>query len=190
MLVPMSQALLLHMPLKLLHMSAPVCFMRAEAETMTELEACCVNALSEDDVQACMQMYEEGQDAEEEDAPLSERAASMISREHDSPTELEACVVNALSEDDVQACMQMYEEAEDVVEEAPDRQASLSHLRASYSSQSPPMRDAAVVAAKARAASTISHEHDSPTELEACVVNALSEDDVQACMQMYEDAEE
>ena len=79
--------------------SVLACFMRAQAEAMTELEACVVNALSEDDVQVCMQMADAAQveeSAEEaEEEPLSE---------------LDLCIINASNEDDVTECMRMLDD--------------------------------------------------------------------------------
>ena len=92
---------------------------------------------------------------------------------------LEGCILNAASEDEVQACMQL----EDQRREA---QTHLEHLEASLSRRSPPMRDAGLIRAKANAATRVDSERSAPTDLEECIVNAESEDGVQDCMQMHE----
>ena len=92
--LPMSEALMLALRPRVHTASVPACFMRAQAEAMTELEACVVNALSEDDVQVCMQMADAAQ-VEESAEPLSE---------------LDLCIINASNEDDVTECMRMLDD--------------------------------------------------------------------------------
>jgi len=134
----------------------------SERDEPTELEACIVNAASEDDVQACMELYED------------EVHTGMMG---DGPIDaFEACILDAKSEDDVARCMQLDDE----------RLEAQEHLEASFMSRSPPMRDANLIRAKAEAAAVLPSERDEPTELEACIVNAASEDDVQACMELYD----
>ena len=129
-----------------------------------DLEACILDAKSEDDVQACMEQF----DAEDE---------TQAAMTDDEPIDaFEACILNAKSEDDVARCMQLDDE----------RFEAQEHLEASFMSRSPPMRDANLIRAKAEAAAVLPSERDEPTELEACIVNALSEDDVQACMERYD----
>jgi len=126
------------------------------AAAQQSLEECILNALSEDGVQECMQ--------------LADEAAT------DEVDELDVCLMQALSEDGVQECMQMADERRD---------ASQTHLEASLSRESPPMRDAALIRAKAGAAAAIDGEREAPTALEQCIVDATNEDGVQECMQMY-----
>lgn len=146
---------------RVLHPRHVLAAVMVEREVMhaNKLEACILDAESEDDVQACMQEF----DAEYE--------------VHDEPVDaLEACILDAKSEDDVARCMQLDDE----------RLEAQEHLEASFMSRSPPMRDANLIRAKAEAAAVLPSERDEPTELEACIVNAASEDDVQACMELYD----
>ena len=149
------------------------CMVDLEASPPTALEACILEAGSEDDVQACMQ-YADAQAALEDDEEDKHRAAL------DHMDDLLDALLDAKSEDDVGRYMALWDER---------RTAEASHLEASYSATSPPMRDADLIRARATAASAIDSAREAPTALEECIIDAESEDGVQACMQMYEDAD-
>ena len=159
-------------------------------EPLDSLESLIANAQSEDEVAEILKLYDEQRQAAEDhlkaslatasppmrDAAVIRSKAAAAAKMSPEPLDsLESLIVNAQSEDEVAEILKLYDE---------QRQAAEDHLKASLATASPPMRDAAVIRSKAASASANMRE-EKTTDLEACIIDAKSEDGVQLCMQMH-----
>jgi len=134
-----------------------------------QLEECILEAKSEDEVQDCMQRFENELELSEPDPELSE---------------LDACIVSAKSEDGVQECISAahFTASKDELSASVEQCQSAAEIKECLdaSEWSNPTPTGAVSQATSAPSRTL---------MEECIVSASNEDEVKMCLEMEFDEE-
>jgi len=145
---------------------------RASDEELSPLEECILYAANEDKVQACIRAYEDRDDLVNEAVgwtaePIADNADSSLTQA------MEACILAANSEDEVQACMLRFDQENENTDAAPTGQ---------------PASRAKSMGVRGRGVPKMFEMSSEPvSDLEACIIDAKSEDEVGACVQRFDE---